>query len=104
MAELIFNKVYVNTIAADASISFSVPSGKIWKIESVGIGGTKGAVQLRIGTANVAILFSTFQDNDYGSKLPYWMDDTVSGEFINDSNSAASVSITEWNAETITRG
>jgi hypothetical protein len=97
MAELSFNKVYVLTVPADDALEFEVITGKIWKIESVGIGGPKGAVYLKRGTDNIAILFSTFQDNDYGSKLPYWLDDTVSGEFVNDSNSAASVCITEWN-------
>ncbi len=98
MATLNFNKVYVNIIPADTSINFTVTSGKIWKIESVGIGGTKGAVYLKVGVTNIAILFSTIQDNDYGSLLPYWLDDTVvGGQFVNDSNNAASVCITEWN-------
>ncbi len=98
MASLNFNKIYVNTIPADSFINFTVTSGKIWKIESVGIGGTKGAVYLKVGADNIAILFSTIQDNDYGSQLPYWLDDTVvGGKFVNDSNNAASVCITEWN-------
>lgn len=97
MSTLTFNAVFVNTIPADSSLAFTVNSGKIWKIESVGIGGTKGAVYLKKGADLVAILFSTIQDNDYGSQLPFWLDDTVSGEFVNDSNNGASVSITEWN-------
>jgi hypothetical protein len=99
MASLNFNRIYINTIPADSFILFTVTSGKIWKIESVGIGGTKGAVYLRAATNdNIAILFSTIQDNDYGSQLPYWLDDTaVSWKFVNDSNNVASVCITEWN-------
>lgn len=100
MSGLTFNKAEVKTIAADSAVSFTVTSGKIWKIESVGIGGSKGAVYLRKGTDKIAILFSTIQDNDYGSQLPFWLDDTFAGDFVNDSNDAASVCITEWNIET----
>ncbi|HET6992923.1 MAG TPA: hypothetical protein VFJ43_16445, partial [Bacteroidia bacterium] len=57
--------------------STSIPTGQIWKIESAGIGGTKGALYLRKDLAEadtkIAILFSTIGEDNYSSPLPFWL-------------------------------
>ena len=77
-----------------------IPSGTIWKIESAGIGGTKGAIYLRKNLTNpntkIAILFSTFGDDDYSSPLPFWLPSGFVGTIFNDSTDSACVSITVY--------
>jgi hypothetical protein len=97
MATLNFAQVIVMKINPGASPTLSVPTGKVWKIESVSISGTSGSVILKKGGQDVGILFSTISNSNYGSQLPFWLNDTFGASVLNDSTHRASVSITEWN-------
>ncbi|HTF04232.1 MAG TPA: hypothetical protein VK826_09400 [Bacteroidia bacterium] len=97
MATLNFAQVIIMKINPGASPTLSVPAGKVWKIESVGISGTSGSVILQKGAQEIGILFSTVSNNKYGSQLPFWLNDTFGVSVLNDSTFRASVSITEWN-------
>lgn len=97
MATLSFAQVIVMKINPGASPNLAVPAGKVWKIESVGISGTSGTVLLKKGSQDIGILFSTISNNNYGSQLPFWLNDTFGASLLNDSAHRVSVSITEWN-------
>ncbi|MBI3509763.1 MAG: hypothetical protein HY064_03800 [Bacteroidetes bacterium] len=98
--ELTFNRVFILTLAPNTDSSIAVPSGYVWKIESVGIGGTKGVVYLKSSSSSddkIAILFSSIGDDDYASPLPFWLGETFTGGFFrNESGFKGSVSITEY--------
>lgn len=101
-----FSQVFLTQLAPGAtSPDFTVPADKIWKIESAGIGGTKGAIYLNSGTGvtlkTVAIIFSTISDNDYGVHLPFTLPAGFVGSIKNDSNNDALVSITEYELVTL---
>lgn len=100
MAEPVFAQVIVTEIAkktdVPGTVSIEVPAGKIWKIESAGIGGTNGTVYLKTGTELIAILFTTINRDLYSVHLPFWLAQNFEGELVNDSNERAVVSITEW--------
>lgn len=83
----------------ELSSPFTVTANTIWKIESVGIGGTKGAVYLTDSTNNannLAILFSSTSNDDYGSRLPFTLPAGFTGKFRNDSLNKAIISVTEY--------
>jgi hypothetical protein len=83
--------------------SGAIASGKIWKIESAGVGGTKGTIYLRqdllnnqnemVPNTKIAILFSSIGDEDYSSVLPFWLPAGFVGTIYNDSLETACVSI-----------
>ena len=85
-------------------ISNTIPSGSVWKIESAGVGGTKGTIYLRkdllnnqnvlVPNTKIAILFSSIGDEDYSSVLPFWLPAGFVGTIYNDSLETACVSIT----------
>lgn len=96
-AQVIVTEIPKRT-TSPGTASIDVPAGKIWKIESAGIGGTNGALYLKTGVNLVAILFTTINRDLYTSQLPFWLPPDFSGELVNDSGERAIVSITEWNA------
>jgi hypothetical protein len=70
---------------------------KVLKIESVGISGTNGTIYLQNSAGeNLAILFSTFESNDYGASFPFWLPPDFDGFIFNDSNHKCAVSATEY--------
>lgn len=87
-------------------ISSTIPSGSIWKIESAGVGGTKGTIYLRkdllnnknemVPNTKIAILFSSIGDEDYSSVLPFWLPAGFVGTIYNDSLETACVSISVY--------
>jgi hypothetical protein len=112
MRTLEFSQVINYTFDKSAAQSITVPSGKVWKIESAGLGGTNGAVFLRttvlsVPDVRIAILFSTIKSDDFSSPFPYWLNENFTGSFYTDTAdatvdasippTAASVSITEYN-------
>jgi hypothetical protein len=78
--------------------SITVPSGKVWKIESVSMGssGTAPAVFLRNNsTQNIA--FFSAPVNAASASFPFWLPDGFSGSFLNNSTSyRCTISITEY--------
>ena len=97
MATLDFAEVIVVTIPSGQSSSINLDSGTVWKIESAGIGGTSGSVFLRNNASEqVAMLFSSVNEHDYGSPLPFWLNAGFQGSFLNDSSYSAAVSITRY--------
>jgi hypothetical protein len=99
--------VLLYTINPGDALSISaIPVKTVWKIESAGIGNTKGAIYLRTDVVNdlsvtvpntkIAILFSTIGDDDYSSPLPFWLPPGFVGTILNDSTDTASVSITVY--------
>lgn len=108
MAQLVFSQVIVYTFDKSAAQNITVPGGKVWKIESAGIGGTNGAIFLRttvltVADVKIAILFSSIGDDDFSSPLPYWLPADFSGNFYTETANvaeptvtAASISITEY--------
>ena len=112
MSQLEFSQVIVYTFDKSAAQNISVPSGKVWKIESAGIGGTNGSIFLRttvlsVADVRIAILFSTIKNDDFSSPMPYWLAAGFSGSLYSDTADAttadgsipptsASVSITEY--------
>lgn len=102
MAELIFSQVVLIEVP-DKTVDrgrakLRIPSGKIWKIESAGVGTTNGTLYLQTGkeTNPVAILFSTTDKGRYACPLPFWLPENFVGHVINDSTAQAIISITEW--------
>jgi hypothetical protein len=77
-----FNQVILLTVPLNSSITFNVPAGKVWKIESVGVGGASNtSLILRdSGGNNVAYFFGATSDNNV--KCPFWLPSSFSGSFI----------------------
>jgi hypothetical protein len=74
-----FNQVILFTVPANTTVAFTVPAGKVWKIESIGVGGASStSVVLRDGSANmIAYLLGTTN----ASQLPFWLPESFSGSF-----------------------
>lgn len=76
-----------------------LPSNKALKIESIGIAGTKGTIYLQdnsITPKNLAILFTTIDESDYGAAMPFWLPPGFNGWIYNDSGYMCAVSATEY--------
>ena len=104
MADLQFSQVILYTFNKANPQTITVPSGKIYKIESAGIGGTNGAIFLRTNfgspvvpdSTRVAIIFTTVGDDNFSSPLPYWLPAGFTGNLYADTENVATVSITEY--------
>jgi|SRR5687767_2422701 len=77
-----FNQVIVYTIPLNSSVAFTVPAGKVWKIESAGVGGTGStSLSLRDATsAPVAYFFGATSGNN--TPFPFWLPGSFSGSFV----------------------
>jgi hypothetical protein len=94
-----FNQVILVDLGPSGSQSISVPAGKVWKIESVGIAsnGSNNGVYLRNSGAQAIAHFSNVT-NAYSTTLPFWLPASYSGSFLNSTSSyRTSVSIIEFN-------
>ncbi len=100
MADLIFSQVIVTEIAkkttSPGTVTLNVPVDKVWKIESVAIGGTNGTVYLKKSNELVGILFTTISRDQFAAQLPFWLPADYSIDLVNDSSERAIVSISEW--------
>jgi hypothetical protein len=108
MATLAFSQalLYVfdkNTALVDRT--FTVPADTVYKIESAGIGGTKGSIFLRNDfgnpddpdTTKIATLFTSIGDNNYApSPLPFTLPAGFTGNLFLDGEGVATVSIIEY--------
>ncbi|MGZ3931988.1 MAG: hypothetical protein ACXVP0_11610 [Bacteroidia bacterium] len=85
-------------VAPNASLSISVPGGKVWKVESVSMGsaGTAPAVLLKNASLQ-AIAFFSSPVNGASAAYPYWLPSGFSGSFFNSNlSNRCSISITEY--------
>src|ERR1041385_6242646 len=98
MPVLVFNRVVLFNLFPGTDVSVTIPSTAVWKIESAGIGGTKGVIYLKANaTDKIAILFSSIGEDEYAAPLPFWLGDTFTGGYLrNESAFQGSVSITEY--------
>lgn len=101
---LYFKEVKVISILKGKTHKFTLSETAVWKIESVGIGGTTGTVFLLNDKLTgvpepVALLYSLVNEQNFGSQLPFWLSPAFDGSFLNDSSFSASVSITIYTTE-----
>lgn len=75
-------------------------AGKALKIESIGIAGSNGTIYLQDNSSpapkNLAILFTTIDEEDLGADLPFWLPPGFEGWLHNDSPYMCAVSATEY--------
>lgn len=95
-----FNQVILYTLDVDTPQSFTVPAGKVWKIESASSGYYSSSVYLRDASGNT--LATLYANNlDYRVHYPYWLPSGFSGDFRRLGNTSsgpkATVSILEFN-------
>ncbi len=94
-----FNQVIVYDVPISSSQLFTVPAGKVWKIESVGMGssGSQPALFLRNAAAqNIAHFSSTSAGASVA--YPFWLSAGFVGSFYNYNPSyRCCVSIIEFN-------
>ena len=85
-------------LSASGNASVSVPSGKIWKIESVSMGSTGSAPSVLLkNSSSQNIAFFSSPANAASASYPYWLPASFTGTFVNNNPSyRCSVSITEY--------
>jgi hypothetical protein len=92
-----FNQVVIIDLAPSGTQNFTVPAGKVWKIESCGTGTTTPGIHLR----NMSLVYlAFFGSSTSGSSVsyPFWLPSNYAGNFQNNSSSQRSVlSIIEFN-------
>ncbi|CAN5355285.1 hypothetical protein BH09BAC5_BH09BAC5_12680 [soil metagenome] len=80
-----FSQVIVTSLDQGIDSIITIPAGRIWKIESAGIGGTNGVIYLKKNaTDKIAILFSSIGNDDYSSPLPFWLAEKLMRIFTRD--------------------
>lgn len=88
------------TINQGKALKIEMDKDQVWKIESVGIGGSTGTVflqeSLSSGMEPIAILYGASNDRTYGSQLPFWIKTSFEGQILNDSTYPACVSVTVY--------
>ncbi len=95
-----FNQVIVITLDGQTPQSFTVPAGKVWKIESASSGYYSSTVYMRDGAGEfLATLYSS--NVGYRVNYPYWLPSNFSGDFIRYGNVSSgpksTISILEFN-------
>jgi hypothetical protein len=94
-----FNQVILFDIAISGSQVINVPAGKVWKIESVGMGSSGSApdIFLRNSAAQNICHFAA-PGSTVAASLPYWLPASFTGSFLNNNPSfRCSISILEFN-------
>ena len=95
MADPVFSEVNTISVSPASPVGITVSTGTVWKIESAGVGGINGTVLLQDALNKpIAILYSSVDQNTYGSPLPFWLEEGFTGSFKNDSKFMACVSVT----------
>ena len=91
-----FNQVLLFEV--QGSVAFSVPAGKVWKIESTSVPSTSGTYTMYIrNAASVNIGFLHYSSN-YASQKPIWLPSGYTGFFyVGGSGITGLVSILEFN-------
>jgi hypothetical protein len=94
-----FNQVILFDIPAGGMQAINVPAGKVWKIESVGLGTSSSSLlSLRNAAAQNMTYLANWGSPDYAATLPFWLPSSFVGSFAQVGNPArAVVSIIEFN-------
>jgi hypothetical protein len=98
MATMTFSQVQIINLTPNAAVNINVDASTIWKIESAGLGGTKGTIYLlddHITPRKIAMLYSSVDQDNYGSPMPFWISD-FDGKIVNESNFQGCVSVTVY--------
>ena len=95
-----FNQVIVFTLDNSTPQAFTVPAGKVWKIQSAGSGYYSSSVFMRDASGNIlAMLYSS--NVNYRVQFPFWLSSGYTGDFYRSGNTSsgpkATVSIIEFN-------
>lgn len=93
-----FNQVINYTLVGGTAQSFTVPTGKVWKIEAVAV-DIANTPQVYLRTPANQIVASFFSTSSYNTPIPYWLPSGYAGNFFlnNSSTYRGSVSIIEFN-------
>lgn len=89
-----FNQVINYDIASNGIQNFTVPSGKVWKIESVVAGNTGSPF---IFLRNAALQNIGYFTTPNASVYPFWLGSGFVGSFQNLSTNRSIISILEFN-------
>lgn len=74
-----FNQVILFSVPQNTTAAFTVPAGKVWKIESFGVGGTSStSILVRDASANTIAYLCGAQVT---ASLPFWLPSSFSGSF-----------------------
>lgn len=96
MATMTFSEVQIINLTPNVAVDISMDASTIWKIESAGLGGTKGTIYLldnNIPARKIAMLYSSVDEDNYGSPMPFWISN-FDGKILNESNFQGCVSVT----------
>lgn len=93
-----FNQVINYTLVGSTPLSFTVPAGKVWKIEAVSGENTNTPIVWLRTPANQPVA-TFFVSSGNHSPVPYWLSSGYTGNFYltNSSGYRGSVSIIEFN-------
>jgi hypothetical protein len=93
-----FNQVKLLEPANTVALAFTVPSGKVWKIESTGVGSSSCYMYLENSATNV-IAYIWDSGGNYKAVMPVWLPSGYSGFFYlnNCSGQKGMISIIEFN-------
>jgi hypothetical protein len=104
MANLNLEDVQLFSILKGESLEISLDEITVWKIESAGIGGSNGTLflndhSLADDQEPIAMLYTSVNEHNFGSPVPFWLKPTFNGSILNDSSFSASVSVTIYTIE-----
>jgi hypothetical protein len=93
-----FNQVINYTLVGGTGLSFTVPAGKVWKVEAVAAENTNTPVVWLRNPANQP-LATFYPASTQHSPVPYWLGSGYTGNFYltNSASYRGSVSIIEFN-------
>lgn len=92
-----FNQVILIELAPSGTQSITVPSGKVWKVESCGTGTTAPGIHLRNSSLQYLAVFGSGASTT-SVTYPFWLPSNFSGNLQNNSSTQRSVlSIIEFN-------
>lgn len=93
-----FNQVINQLLVGNTPVNFTVPTGKVWKIEAAGIDQTNNPpTQIRNASNQVLVTFQA--SSSYVNPLPFWLGSGFSGNFYlaNSNTYRGCLSIIEFN-------
>jgi hypothetical protein len=76
-----FNQVVLLTIPLNTTVTFNVPAGKVWKIESVGAGGSSSTALILKDSGGNNIAYFIGANTGINAVLPFWLPSGFSGSF-----------------------
>jgi hypothetical protein len=93
-----FNQVINQVLVGLTPVNFTVPAGKVWKIEAVGVDNTNNPTT-HIRNASNQILVTFYTSSSSQNPLPYWLSSGFTGNFFlsNSSTYRGCISIIEFN-------